>query len=1011
MIYLLFFLSGLSGLVYQVVWVRVFGNVFGNTIHSASLVVAVFMLGLGVGSYVVGAWADRRYVNRPDSLLRSYGNFEMAIAVMGLAIAIALPHLGTVSALASSYVREPNGWYGLSSMSYLGRAAITVVLLTPITIVMGGTLTLLIRHLVRSDPEVDGWRIAVLYGINTAGAAAGSILTDFYFVPAAGLWTTQMVAVCLNVLAGIGAWYLARQRKVTRAVRVKPDTTPAKLRRARVRSVRLQPDQGSVRLQPDQVRTAPLQPGDAGVPTATEPLANRPVILTSVALALIGFAALGMEIVWFRHFSILLGGFRAVFSLLLTLILAGIAIGSLAAGALERRAGRNAEWLMAVQTLFVIATLAGVAIADVGPINSSPASGLDPTGGAAAPAVGALAELWFNLKPMLPEIAMPALLMGFSFPLANALIQHAEQAVGRRAGILYLANTAGAVCGSIATGFVLLPMAGLQLSTTVLAVVAGAAIVPLFFAAPGSGKVAAASLATAAVALAAWLQLPSDHVTQRALGPPREGERRLIVNDGLTELIAVNESSSGGRTLVTNGHAMSSTLPLSQRYMRALAHIPLLSMARPEAVLVIGFGVGNTTHAATLHPSVQRVELADLSRDILEHASFFDDANRQVLSNPKVAVHINDGRQHLQMQPPGSYDLVVLEPPPIAYAGVSALYSREFYALARSRLRANGYVSQWLPTYQVPQETALSMVRAFVDVFPESVLLSGAESDLLLLGTTASRIEIDPDRVAARLASAPDVRADLERISLGRPRDIVGTFVGSAPTLIDATRDAAPVIDDRPLQEYGVRSMLNFGHGVPESVGDLTRVGDWCPRCFEGGAPAPAVEDLDTYFDLITLAYGASRADVARVRQEWTTRGRVIAGSSYLGAIVPESAETHNVLGVSLARKGQIDAAIVEFREAIRLEADDPAAHWHLGAALASKDETAEATRHLARAVELDPQNGQARNDLGFMLAVQGRYAEALEHLRQAVTLAPQSVEARRNLELVLERQRVPSKP
>jgi spermidine synthase len=91
-----------------------------------------------------------------------------------------------------------------------------------------------------------------------------------------------------------------------------------------------------------------------------------------------------------------------------------------------------------------------------------------------------------------------------------------------------------------------------------------------------------------------------------------------------------------------------------------------------------------------------------------------------VLSDPKVVVHINDGRQHLQMQAPGSYDLVVLEPPPIAYAGVSALYSREFYALARTRLKPNGYISQWLPAYQVPSETALAMVRAFVDVFPQS---------------------------------------------------------------------------------------------------------------------------------------------------------------------------------------------------------------------------------------------------------------------------------------------------
>ena len=201
----LFFISGVSGLIYQVVWVRMFGNVFGNTIHSASLVVALFMLGLGAGSYLVGRWADRRYATQPDSMLRAYGYVELVIAAMGLAIAAILPHLGALSALVSSYSREASGWYALSTMSYVARGAIAIVLLTPIAVLMGGTLTLLIRHLVRSDLAVAGWRIAVLYGMNTAGAALGALLTDFTLVPAAGLFGTQMAAVACNVVAGLGA--------------------------------------------------------------------------------------------------------------------------------------------------------------------------------------------------------------------------------------------------------------------------------------------------------------------------------------------------------------------------------------------------------------------------------------------------------------------------------------------------------------------------------------------------------------------------------------------------------------------------------------------------------------------------------------------------------------------------------------------------------------------------------------------------------------------------------------
>jgi spermidine synthase len=215
----------------------VFGNVFGNTVYSTSLVVAVFMLGLGVGSYLTGAWADRRYAEKPDSLLRAYGYVELIIGVAGLGISLLLPHLDRISALVSSYSREPSGWYVLSTTSYLARAGIAVVLLTPITILMGGTLTLLIRHLVRHDVDMDGGRIAVLYGVNTVGAALGAFSTDFWLVPSVGLRGTQMVAVVLNLGAGVGALWLARhlapkvrqqkqsRPRVRQTVRLKPGTT------------------------------------------------------------------------------------------------------------------------------------------------------------------------------------------------------------------------------------------------------------------------------------------------------------------------------------------------------------------------------------------------------------------------------------------------------------------------------------------------------------------------------------------------------------------------------------------------------------------------------------------------------------------------------------------------------------------------------------------------------------------------------------------------------------------
>ena len=118
----------------------------------------------------------------------------------------------------------------------------------------------------------------------------------------------------------------------------------------------------------------------------------------------------------------------------------------------------------------------------------------------------------------------------------------------------------------------------------------------------------------------------------RALARPAT-ERLVTLSEGLTEVIAVSDQPGKGRTLFTNGHPMSSTARLSQRYMRALAHIPLLSIDAPETVLVIGFGVGNTTHAATLHPSIRHVDVADLSRGILAHSRYFKDVNDDVLND------------------------------------------------------------------------------------------------------------------------------------------------------------------------------------------------------------------------------------------------------------------------------------------------------------------------------------------------------------------------------------------
>ena len=142
--------------------------------------------------------------------------------------------------------------------------------------------------------------------------------------------------------------------------------------------------------------------------------------------------------------------------------------------------------------------------------------------------------------------------------------------------------------------------------------------------------------------------------------------------------------------------------------------------------------------------------------------------------------------------------------------------------------------------------------------------------------------------------------------------------------------------DDRPIQEYGVRSLLTFGDGLPASVADVREVAAWCPKCFADGKPVPLVQGLDTYLALLGRAYSATPAEAARTRLLAEGGTRRVDGSAYLGALVPESAEMHNILGSALADKGEFDRAIAEFREALRLEPDSASAHGNLGLALAS---------------------------------------------------------------------------
>ncbi len=976
LIYLLFFFSGISGLIYEVVWVRMFGNFFGNTIYSAAIVTSVFMLGLGAGSYLAGIWSDHRYKKGIAlGFFRIYGYAELGVATLGLLIALTLPALKEFSGSFTRYAADARGWQHLSFASHLAQFAAAIVLMLPVTTLMGATLSLLIRQLVSGNVRAAGWRIGVLYGLNTAGAAIGCFSTDLFLVPGAGLLRTQLLAVAINCAVGLAAIALTKKTSAHGPQFVIPEPP---LDASEVFKLRL--------------------PSGIVMPIAW-------------ALFFSGFASMGMEIVWFRFLSASIGGYRAVFSLMLTVILVGIWLGSLAGGYTVKRWDNPVDRYMLVQAVFIFSTpLLLVAF------NGSVAESyllkriLQLPSGVGLPR---LTQIWGIARPILAVIGLPSFLVGFSFPLANAYVQRLEQSVGRRAGGLYLANTLGAVFGALVAGFILLPNMGSQRSVLLLCFASSLAI--LFLQASKLkerrlvrwrskyGLFIGCMVLSCAIFIS-WTRLPAKYLFMKSFPTLPANLRILATREGLNEMLMVLENPSGTRFLFTNGHSMAGTSLKSQRYMRAFVHIPLLQMRSPESVLVICFGVGNTLHAASLHPTIRRLDTVDLSEQILDCAPYFRGSNRDILKDKRVSVFVNDGRLHLQMMPPAHYDLITLEPPPIAFAGVSSLYSREFYQLARSRLKSGGFVTQWLPLYQVSPAVGLSMVRAFLDVFPNAVLLSGWGNELLIMGKAGPASVIDPDLCSANLSQAPLVQADLDRIRMGTLTEMIGTFVANSEDLKRATLGVEPVTDDNRSLEYGMLSKFSTA-SLPPDLFHVEGIAAWCPGCFANGNPRASVLFLDKYLAALNTLYRSDAFLAFRKVREAMGGSDIdfIDRDGSLGTVVSRNPYLLQMLSSPLT--GSLQKIVLRGQDGpwsiqgVR-EAFYPDAVTNIRIAMKQLRSNRPLTsiRWFQRAVDLDQSNVCARFGLGYALFWARDLKGAREQYQRGLAMAPDNIQARLSL-------------
>src|SRR5437867_2938569 len=672
---LLFLLSGATGLVYELLWVRLLYQAFGSTVQSVTTVVAAYMGGLGLGAWLLGRWADRHA--RPAAL---YGGLEIAIGVFGLVSPLVLSLAHRV------YVAAAGAWQLSGAASVALRFGLAALALLVPTTLMGGTLPVLTRAFMGADRAALQPSLGRLYGLNTLGAVLGTALAGFFLIEYVGirasLWGTALVNLSIGVVA-----------------------------------LRLPDPRGEAR---GESADRGREPGEAP--------AHALQRVALLLLALTAFASLLDEIAWTRVLVMIVGGSTYAFTLVLLVFLLGIGVGS----AVVARRSAPAPEAAADVALAQGVTAAGAAALFV-------VFGLPPRYIIAvfqAQSLGATERLLAMGFGVGAVVLIPALGMGMTFPLLTDVVALRDVARGSDVGRAYALNTLGSIAGAVLTGFVLVATLGTDRTLRIgVAINACAALTLAVLVARrvaegseqhhrlrlrviGAGGLASVGLAVALAAPRWSTRLidlgPSIYARQPMTAGARQdflehrGVRQLAYREGWNATVSVWESGTG-RTLKVNGKADASDHgDMDTEILLGLA--PVAARPGATAALVIGYGSGVTTHVLAAVPGMERVRVVEIEPAVLDMSRFFLHVNDTVLTRPTVSVVVDDARSALQIDR-ARYDVIVSEPSNPWLAGVATLYTPEFFQIVRARLTEGGVFSQWVQLYQLPAAVVTGIVR------------------------------------------------------------------------------------------------------------------------------------------------------------------------------------------------------------------------------------------------------------------------------------------------------------
>jgi spermidine synthase len=741
-------MSGAAGLIYQVAWVRLLGLAFGVTVFAISTVLAAFMGGLAIGSLVGGHRADS--VRRP---LRVYGLVELGVGITALLTPWAFSLLQSVYGGLSQLVDPAQAPLVAGGV----RAVLAFTVLLVPTALMGATLPLAVRGArgQRGEPDPtrgDAWTMGALYALNTTGAIVGCVLSGFVLIGLLGLAETIFAAATANGLAGLGA--LALDRAVH---------TPASPPGSAIQSVR----------------------------AASSP----PIALARAAfwtLAASGAISLAYEVVWTRILAVLFDSSIYGFVLMLATVLAGIALGGALGGVFVRTNNSAKVAGLAFAGLELGIGLAAVlALVSFGTAYDA-LMGLRGSGSIFERLVRTDLRLMAVLSIL--TVLPAALLMGATFPVAARLWAAGSSGLGQKLGGVYAGNVAGAIVGSLAAGFVLVPLLGAHHSLLILAaanVVFGATLLAVVT--TRRSKTLALPIGAAALAVIAWAaSWPSLH--QVVFNEHFPDQQLLAYWEGLENTVSVARDPVGVQTLFTNSRGQTNDAPDLVRYHRVMGHLgALLAPSRTARALVVGLGAGATPGALAQHTGSE-VDVVELSESVISAAPFFRLANADVLRRPNVHLSVDDGRNFL-LRNRRPYDVITTDVVHPYDAGATNLYSVEYFRLVARSLAASGIMIQWVSPGSAFEHALI--VRTFLQAFPNSSLWLGGD---LLIGSpsplTISRAELE-----ARLADEA-ARPALAEVGFNHAQDVLAQFRASSVELHAYAGDGPILTDDHPILEY-----------------------------------------------------------------------------------------------------------------------------------------------------------------------------------------------------------------